>query len=320
MKTINISVALEKSFPTKIQIGRQGENWATKVIFDCSVYAESFGAGTAYLFHQRAPDTCPYPVAIEQDGNTITWDVSASDTEFAGQGQCELRWHVDEVIAKTQVWSTTVTEALAGTESEEVPEAAQSWVNQVLAAISEVGKVAKTENCFEVSEDWTAKFNGQVVLGQDTVGGDSNPIYLNEGVPTACAGTVGGGNKPVYWDAGTVTECNPPSITKKSATVTPAAGSWTNVCNTGALSAGTYLLIGETRIQGGSNSMTARLNDGSDELAASRSSVYASLSSIYYSTKSVAAVTITETTFYLEVYLATSISCAGYLTAMKLFG
>lgn len=141
MKTVNISVALEKSSPTKIQIGRQGENRATKVIFDCSVYAESFGPGTAYLFHQRAPDTCPYPVAIEQDGNTITWEVSASDTEFAGQGQCELRWHVDEVIAKTQVWITTVTEALAGTESEEVPEAAQGWVSKVLQAIADIGKV-----------------------------------------------------------------------------------------------------------------------------------------------------------------------------------
>lgn len=141
MKTVNISVALEKSSPIKIQIGRQGENRATKVIFDCSVYTESFGIGTAYLFHQRAPDTCPYPVAIEQDGNTIMWEVSASDTQFAGQGQCELFWYVDDVIAKTQVWSTTVTEALTGTESEEVPEAAQGWVSKVLQAIADIGKV-----------------------------------------------------------------------------------------------------------------------------------------------------------------------------------
>ncbi len=141
MKTVNISVALEKSSPIKIQIGRQGENRATKVIFDCSVYTESFGIGTAYLFHQRAPDTCPYPVAIEQDGNTIMWEVSASDTQFAGQGQCELFWYVDDVIAKTQVWGTTVTEALTGTESEEVPEAAQGWVSKVLQAIADIGKV-----------------------------------------------------------------------------------------------------------------------------------------------------------------------------------
>lgn len=141
MKTVNISVALDKSSPTKILLGRQGENKATKIIFDCNVYAESFGAGTAYLFHQRAPDTCPYPVAIEQDGNTIMWEVSASDTEFAGQGQCELFWYVDDIIAKTQVWSTTVTEALTGTESEEVPEAAQGWVSKVLQAIADIGKV-----------------------------------------------------------------------------------------------------------------------------------------------------------------------------------
>lgn len=141
MKTVNIFVALDKSSPTKIPLGRQGENKATKIVFDCNVYAESFGAGTAYLFHQRAPDTCPYPVAIEQDGNTIKWEVSASDTEFAGQGQCELFWYVDDIIAKTQVWSTTVTEALTGTESEEVPEAAQGWVSKVLQAIADIGKV-----------------------------------------------------------------------------------------------------------------------------------------------------------------------------------
>lgn len=141
MKTVNISVALDKSSPTKILLGRQGENKATKIIFDCNVYAKYFGAGTAYLFHQRAPDTCPYPVAIEQDGNTIMWEVSASDTQFAGQGQCELFWYVDDIIAKTQVWSTTVTEALTGTESEEVPEAAQGWVSKVLQAIADIGKV-----------------------------------------------------------------------------------------------------------------------------------------------------------------------------------
>ena len=96
-----------------------------------------------------------------------------------------------------------------------------------------IGKVAETENCFEVSQDWTTKLNGPVYLGTTTLGAQNIPIYLENGKPTASSvdigsatkpiymhqgalsastSTVGGAGTPVYLKAGALTACTPSSI------------------------------------------------------------------------------------------------------------
>lgn len=96
-----------------------------------------------------------------------------------------------------------------------------------------IGKVAETENCFEVSQDWTTKLNGPVYLGTTTLGAQNIPIYLENGQPTASSvdigsatkpiymhqgalsastSTVGGVGTPVYLKAGALTACTPSSI------------------------------------------------------------------------------------------------------------
>ena len=47
-----------------------------------------------------------------------------------------------------------------------------------------------------------------VHIGQDTKGGVAQPIYLNNGVITACSSTVGDTNKPVYLNNGVITACS----------------------------------------------------------------------------------------------------------------
>jgi D-serine deaminase-like pyridoxal phosphate-dependent protein len=87
------------------------------------------------------------------------------------------------------------------------------------------------------------------------------------------------------------------------------------------LAAGTYLITAEARVSGSTRTMTQRILNGSAEIATTRSSVYAYSSSYYYSTFSCAIVTITAaSTFYLNVYISSSASVAGYLTAVKLYG
>ena len=96
-----------------------------------------------------------------------------------------------------------------------------------------IGKVAETENCLEVSQDWTTKLNGPVYLGTATLGAQNKPIYLSNGLPTASSvdigsstkpiymyqgaltastSTVGGAGTPVYLKAGVLTACTPSSI------------------------------------------------------------------------------------------------------------
>ena len=68
-----------------------------------------------------------------------------------------------------------------------------------------IGKVAETENCLEVSQDWTTKLNGPVYLGTTTLGAQNIPIYLNNGQPTASSVEIGSGTKPIYMHQGALT-------------------------------------------------------------------------------------------------------------------
>lgn len=134
MKNINVNVQRP---PTNIPLGRQGENLATCVIFDCSGFAQLYGDGTAELLHELKSGTV-YPVAIQQDGASVSWTVSASDTATVGAGRAELRWYVGDTLAKSAKFRTSVSSALPDTSVSTPPAPQQSWVEEVLAAAQEI--------------------------------------------------------------------------------------------------------------------------------------------------------------------------------------
>lgn len=123
--------------PTNIPLGRQGENRATCVTFDCTGLVQLYGDGTAELLHELKSGTV-YPVAIQQDGASVSWTVSASDTATVGAGRAELRWYVGDTLAKSAKFRTSVSSALADSTTEAPPEPQQSWVDTVLQAVQEI--------------------------------------------------------------------------------------------------------------------------------------------------------------------------------------
>lgn len=66
-------------------------------------------------------------------------------------------------------------------------------------------------------------------IGSLTVGNDQKPIYLNNGIATACDSTVGGTAKPIYSKNGTLTSCSS-TVGSTSVPVYMNAGSIT-ACN-----------------------------------------------------------------------------------------
>lgn len=134
--TKNINVNVQRP-PTNIPLGRQGENLATCVIFDCSGFAQLYGDGTAELLHELKDGTV-YPVDITQDGASVSWIVTASDTATVGAGRAELRWYVGDTLAKSAKFRTSVSSALADSTTETPPEPYQSWVDKVLKAAQEI--------------------------------------------------------------------------------------------------------------------------------------------------------------------------------------
>lgn len=134
--TKNINVNVHRPL-TNIPLGRQGENLATCIIFDCTGLAQLYGDGTAELLHELKDGTV-YPVAVTQDGASVSWIVSASDTATVGAGRAELRWYVGDTLAKSAKFRTSVSSALADTTTETPPAPQKAWVDQVLQAAQEI--------------------------------------------------------------------------------------------------------------------------------------------------------------------------------------
>lgn len=129
-----------------LDLGRRGENLAREIIFDISDWQSEYGVGTVSLIAQRQDDISPYPCTTSVDGSTVIWPITAADTSWHGyHDKCELQYRVDDVLVKSSIWRTYVSEAL-GTPSEEAPEPHKDWVNQVLKA------EANAENAAERAE------------------------------------------------------------------------------------------------------------------------------------------------------------------------
>lgn len=118
----------------QIHLGKQGEHRARRFSFqDFVIWKEIFGEGTCELIHQRNGDSAPYPVAMTIEDGVPYWCVTEVDTAIAGVGKCEIRYIVDDVVVKSNIYTTFVQEAL-GEGTEEPPEPQKAWVDQVFEA------------------------------------------------------------------------------------------------------------------------------------------------------------------------------------------
>ena len=117
-----------------IQLGHRGENEARQIIFDLADYVSTYGPGTARLLHQRDGDPAPYIVPAVQDGDALTWTVTDEDTAAPGTGKAELQWTVNNVLAKSDIWSTR-TKAALDDGATAPPTGAEGWYQQLIAYI-----------------------------------------------------------------------------------------------------------------------------------------------------------------------------------------
>ena len=120
---------------TVLALGRCGENLARKVIFDITDFESLYGVGTVEVLYQRPNDAQPYPLAVQRDGTSITWNVTSTDTATPSEfGKCELRYYSGDTLVKSKIWKTWVENALSTPSETTPPEPEQGWVDQVLDA------------------------------------------------------------------------------------------------------------------------------------------------------------------------------------------
>lgn len=112
----------------KLQIGKAGENLATRVDFS-GFYNEcknAYGEGYMALTVEPAEDAGGYPVALT-DG--VYWDVTSADLAVNGTGHAELTYIVGDVVKKSLRWTTVVLSSLIA--SETPPERWEDYITKV---------------------------------------------------------------------------------------------------------------------------------------------------------------------------------------------
>ena len=147
-----------------LPIGRQGEHDARRVWFDLSYLIENFGEGTAVLVHQRSMDEAPYICQAEQDGETLIWNIDETDTAYEGFGKAEIRWTVDDALAKTVIYRTNVMKSLTG--DTQIPTPLQSWYDAMIEYLN-AGIVTDVQvTTLPAGSSATAEYdNGTLSLG-----------------------------------------------------------------------------------------------------------------------------------------------------------
>lgn len=118
-----------------LPLGRQGEHGVRQVWFDLAYLIENFGEGAATLVHQRNQDLAPYIVSAEQTNTNLMWTIDETDTAYEGFGRAEIRWTVDDDLAKTVIYKTNVMKSL--TAQTEVPEPLESWYDKMIEQIGD---------------------------------------------------------------------------------------------------------------------------------------------------------------------------------------
>lgn len=138
MNIINICSA-QKGYT--ITLGRRGENAVTEVVFNFNEWIQEFGQGTVSLLIKRNCDINPYPVILSVDGDTVTWIVTSTDTACMGGGAAEFIYTVDEKIAKSVVFRTTVLADIG--EPADPPDPYESWLNTLVELGEETAQNAQ---------------------------------------------------------------------------------------------------------------------------------------------------------------------------------
>lgn len=156
-----LNTSTEKS--ALLQIGRQGEHGVTQVWFDLTYLIETYGEGAAALSYMRSGDTAPYLVTTTQENNTLIWEVDETDTAYDGMGKCEVRWTVDDDLAKTVVYRTIVMKALTGTEPSD-----SDWYDKMVEYID--SRIADSQQYAEAAEASAEDAAGSAQDAQEAAG------------------------------------------------------------------------------------------------------------------------------------------------------
>lgn len=133
MRTVSVRLSdLERAV---VPIGFVGENQHTQVRIDCLKLYEEYPHAAASLT-VKPPKGDSYPAVVVRDGNTVVWEITDSDLIYDGNGEIQLSFTVDEVVAKSYVGRIKISRSI--TPTGEVPEPLDDFLTRAGAALTAI--------------------------------------------------------------------------------------------------------------------------------------------------------------------------------------
>ena len=132
-------------------LGFQGENLRTQLRVDCSpTFAEYPNATPALAIKSPTGET--YPVFVERDGNEVVWNIVANNLALKGDGELQLTFYKDNVIAKTSIGHITVNRSLQI--DGEMPDVVATWIENANRKLAEVdAQIVELEGMVDTATD-----------------------------------------------------------------------------------------------------------------------------------------------------------------------
>ena len=131
-----------KHLPQVIPIGIQTENGVESIGFDVKPWLDEFDGLKLSIWPTRPGENAAYPAAdVELVGTVLYWKPNGVDTAIAGNGKVEILAITGDK-RKLSGWCETNVKATSLAVTQEVPEAARPWVDEVLDAADEAKRQA----------------------------------------------------------------------------------------------------------------------------------------------------------------------------------
>lgn len=165
-----------------IQLGRLGENEHTVVVFDISEWLQEYPTASFLLLNQRKGDSSAYPVNsayVSIVADKMRWTITNAELSAEGSGRCELVITVDEVIAKSVIYTTRVLPALDG--AGDVPSPWESWLDEFRSIVADAHAVALDSEAHAFESEGHAKGTRDgAAVGSDSPYYHNNSKYFAE--------------------------------------------------------------------------------------------------------------------------------------------
>lgn len=188
--------------PHVIPIGIQTESGVEAIGFDVKPWLDAFDNMTLSVWPTRPGEDAAYPAAdIELIGNVLYWRPNGTDTAIEGNGRVEILGITGDK-RKLSGWCSTMVKSTSLDTTQDPPETARPWVDQVINAAAEAKRQA--DRAEEIADDMSdgvvtgavrydreqSLTDEQKAIARKNIGADEvknepgeNNVYIGSGPP-----------------------------------------------------------------------------------------------------------------------------------------